>query len=217
MGFTCSSLEANNCKVKRSNEDKTKCDAHGNKLLELCKIIGLCIFNGRAQGDENGACTTSKSTTIDYVLRTPQIIGHILQLSVEDFDPIFSDVHNTTVTFKTKIDNNRTNNEATVTLNRWKKEKEEEFTNNLNEDTVNDITSLLDQMDISVNDVNNKITEVLLENATKTLCKRRSNQQPKVQYDYETRLKKRQYTCAKGKLKYSKNNSNIIAKRKACR
>ena len=193
-----------------------KCDAHGNKLLELCKIAGLCIFNGRVPGDENGACTTSKNTTIDYVLGTPQIIGHILQLSVENFDPIFSDVHNIiTVTFKTKIDNNRTNNEATVTLNRWKKEKEEEFINNLNEDTVNDITSLLDQMDISVNDVNNKIMEVLLESATKTLGKRRSNQQPKAQYDYETRLKKRQYNRAKGKLKYSKTNSNIIAKRKA--
>ena len=54
-------------------------------------------------------------------------------------------------------------------------------------------------------------------NATKTLGKRRSNQQPKVQYDYETRLKRRQYNRAKGKLKYSKTNSNIIAKRKACR
>ena len=64
------------------------------------------------------------------------------------------------------------NNEGTVTLNRWKKEKEEGFINNLNQDTVNDITSLLDQMDISVNDVNNKITEVLLESATKTLGKR---------------------------------------------
>ena len=172
-------------------------------------MTGLCIFNGRVQGDENGACTTSKNTTIDYVLGTPQIIGHILQLSVEDFDPIFSDVHNIiTVTFKTKIDNNRTNNEGTVKLNRWKKEKEEGFINNLNQDTVNGITSLLDQMDISVNDVNNKITEVLLESATKTLGKRRSNQQPKVQYDYETRLKKRQYNRAKGKLKYSKTNSN---------
>ena len=65
-----------------------------------------------------------------------------------------------------------TNDEGTVKLNRWKKEKEEGFINNLNQDTVNGITNLLDQMDISVNDVNNKITEVLLESVTKTLGKR---------------------------------------------
>ena len=59
-----------------------------------------------------------------------------------------------TVTSKTKVDNNITNKEGTVKLNKWKKKNEAGFIHNLNQNMVNDITGLLDQIDSSVDDVN---------------------------------------------------------------
>ena len=59
-------LKMYNCKVTRSNQDKTKCDSHGSKLLQFCKTTGIVIFNGKLQGDKIGSCTTDKDTSIDY-------------------------------------------------------------------------------------------------------------------------------------------------------
>ena len=73
----CTDLfELYNCKVNRSNQDKTKCDLYGSNLLQLCKTAGICIFNGRVTGDEEGSHTTSKCTTIDYVVGS-QVYYHL--------------------------------------------------------------------------------------------------------------------------------------------
>ena len=103
--------------MESSNQDNSKCDEHGNKLLQLCKTTGLFIFNGRVHGDEDVVCTTSKNALIDYVLGMPNIIRTILCLHVEDFDSIFSDVHNiVTVTFKAMTNIHEPNSDDTVNL-----------------------------------------------------------------------------------------------------
>ena len=87
----------------RSNQDKTKCDLYGSNLLQLCKTAGICIFNGRVTGDEEGSHTTSKCTTIDYLVGSPSVLPFVKSMQVEDFDQIYSDIHNKIiVTFNTK-------------------------------------------------------------------------------------------------------------------
>jgi len=201
-------LEANNCKIQRSNQDNSRCDTHGNKLLQLCKTTGLCIFNGRVYGDERGVCTTSKNTSIDYILGTPNIIGNILSLHVEDFDSIFSDVHNMiTLTFKATTNTHATHHDDAVKINRWKNEKEKDFIDNLNQETLQNIANLLEQAGSSVNDVNKEISKALLESAEKTLGKRHTRPPVKINcnHNYECRMKKREYNRAKTKLKTQQN------------
>ena len=212
-------LEANNCIVERSNQDNTKCDAHGNKLLQLCKTTGLCIFNGRVHGDEGGVCTTSKNTLIDYVIGTPNIIRDILCLHVEDFDPIFSDVHNIiTVTFKATSNThvtNHTDNQESRKLNRWTTDKTQLFVENLDQNQLVDILELLSDQKSSTTEITNRITEALMSSAEKTLGYRNPTPLKSKNSDKECRIKKQTYNRAIKVLKY-KTPEAVRQKRKAC-
>jgi len=208
-----------NCTVQRSNQDRTKCDSYGSKLLQLCKTTGMCIFNGRLCGDEKGACTTNRHTTIDYVLGTPRVLPFLSSMHVEEFDEIFSDVHKKIVVrFKTQIMryHNTVEPEAEK-LNRWETEKENQFVNNLNAADLEGISNLLDQEDTCVNEINNKLTGVLLSCAERTLGYRARNQHSIKQGDKECRLKKQEYNRAVKAVKYHKTAENIQKKRKAVR
>ncbi len=211
-------MEMYNCKVKRCNQDKTKCDSHGSKLLQFCKTTGICIFNGRLQGDETGSCTTDKNTTIDYVIGTPSLLPHISTMLIEDFDFIFSDVHKkVTVNFNSMI-SRQAMCQATEgsKIKRWNNAKENDFVINMNVLTLQSISDLINQEDSSVNEINNKLTKVLLESAENTLGRTEGMQNKKL-YDRECQKKKREYNRAVNKLKYNKSIENIRLKRKACR
>ena len=212
-------LKIHGCKVNRSNKDKTKCDQYGKKLLELCKTTGLCIFNGRLRGDESGSYTTTKNTTIDYVIGTPDVLQFVQKMNVEDFDEVFSDVHRKIlVTFKAMLDTN-TNNEESIAkkLKQWTNEKQNEFIGNIEDIDLLNITELLHEEGSSVNEINNKITKVLMSSAERTLGYRESPLNRKQLGNKECRNKKRVYNRAIKKLKYDKSSENLQQKRKACR
>ena len=203
-----------NCKVQRSNQDRTKCDSYGSKLLQLCKTTGMCIFNGRLCGDEKGACTTNRHTTIDYVLGTPRVLPFLSSMHVEEFDEIFSDVHKKIVVrFKTQIMRyHNTVEPQAEKLNRWETEKENQFVNNLNAADLEGISNLLDQEDSCVNEINSKLTEVLVSCAERTLGYRARNQRSIKHSDKECRLKKQEYNRAVKAVKYHKTAENIQKK-----
>ena len=100
-----------------------------------------------------------------------------------------------------------------------KNDKEKDFIDNLNQDALQDIISLLEHTNSSINDINNKISQVLLESAEKTLGKQQTKlpTMTNCSHNYECRMKKREYNRAKTKLEYSKIPLNILNKRKACR
>ena len=133
---------------------------------------------------------------------------------------LFSDIHNiVTVTFTATTNIHEPNHNDTAKLNKWKNDKEKDFIDNLNQDVLQDIISLLEHTNSSINDINNKISQVLLESAEKTLGKQQTKLPTMTNYshNYECRMKKREYNRAKTKLKYSKTPLNILNKRKACR
>jgi len=164
-------LREHNCKVQRSNQDQSKCNSYGRKLLELCKTTGLCIFNGRLTGDECGSYTTSKNTTIDYVIGTPTILPFVQGMIVEEFDEIFSDIHNKIiVTFRAMLEiRTDTDKPNKVKIRRWAEEKRDEFIDKLDDDVLQNISLLLNDEDSTVDEVNEEITRVLLSSAKNTL------------------------------------------------
>ena len=80
------------CTVNRANSDTKKSDLHGRKIIEICKNSGLCILNGRLNGDREGKFTTVQNACIDYVIADPSALQLLDSLDIEDFDPLFSDV-----------------------------------------------------------------------------------------------------------------------------
>ena len=72
------------CSVRR-NADR-EVNAHGLKMLTLCKSTGLRIVNGRTDGDREGAFTFVSSTggasSVDNVLACPSALPLITRLHV---------------------------------------------------------------------------------------------------------------------------------------
>ena len=158
--------------------------------------------------------------SIDYIPGTPNIIGNISSLHVENFDPIISDLHNMiTLTCKATTNALATNHKNTVKMNKRKNEKEKDFIDNLNQDAMQNIINSLEQEDSSVNDINKELGKILLESAEKTLGKRHTRPSITINHNhnFECRIKKREYNRAKTKLKNSKTPLNILKKRKACK
>ena len=167
----CTDLfELYNCKVNRSNQDKTKCDLYGSNLLQLCKTAGICIFSGRVTGDEEGSHTTSKCTTIDYVVGSPSVLPFVKSMQVEDFDQIYSDIHNKIiVTFNQTSNREKVSTEPKISkINKWTSIKENEFINKLSNAALQNMEDLLNGESTSVNEINAKLVEVLLTSAEST-------------------------------------------------
>ena len=84
----------------RNNSDK-KVDIRGERLIELCKSLGLLIVNGRVGRDRLlGRTTCEQSTkqgisksTIDYATASYTLFKYILDFHVDIFDKTLSDVH----------------------------------------------------------------------------------------------------------------------------
>lgn len=75
----------------RCNLDPHPPDAHGKKLLELCKNSSLRIVNGRKLGDSAGNFTCynhiGSPSTIDYMLCSDSYFPHIEYFRVQDLTP----------------------------------------------------------------------------------------------------------------------------------
>lgn len=80
--------------LQRFSEDTGTVNYYGYRLIEMCKTVGLCIANGRCFEDLYiGRNTCHGKSLINYVLVSPEIFTHMTGFQVNEFDPIFSDVH----------------------------------------------------------------------------------------------------------------------------
>lgn len=92
--FTYLILEKKNIPLQRYSCDKGRVNKYGNLLLECCKRCGLFICNGRIFTDRTiGRNTCKDSSLVDYLIVHPSMFDFISYFKVEDFNPMFSDVH----------------------------------------------------------------------------------------------------------------------------
>ena len=81
--------------IKRSSQDKSRVNNFGHSLIDFCKSLSLVILNGRMGNDMNlGKITNIKAkTTVDYFISDPELLRHVAEFEVCDFDPNISDLH----------------------------------------------------------------------------------------------------------------------------
>ena len=144
--------------IQRYSKDKTNINNYGNKILELCKSLGIYIVNGRISEDKYiGSVTTSKNTLIDYVIVSPSLFSHISYFNVANFDPILSDIHCPVVVY---FDYNASIGSNTDTCNdidenvnfikpKWKSNNSNVFIDNLNSDDIDDLVQTLEHIDLN--------------------------------------------------------------------
>ena len=73
---------------------------YGRRFLDFCKTNTLYIVNGRIGEDRYHGRVTCKGDsthgTVDHVddmVASPQLFTRILQFQIDEFSPLFSDVH----------------------------------------------------------------------------------------------------------------------------
>lgn len=170
-----------NISLERYSKDIGRVNKYGTMLLELCKRSGIFICNGRIFADKNIGHTTCKdSSLVDYLIMSPCLFNIVSDFVIDDFNPMFSDVHNRlSFSFSFPSGNileksQHTTNSTCNTYVRWDNRKADDFIQVLSNDTGNSLQQLndvLNSVDIdtitseSVNKIVNNIGHVLLETA----------------------------------------------------
>lgn len=78
---------------ERKNRD-TIVNSYGNMMLDFCKNANLFILNGRfGKIEQNMSFTCQNRSTVDYVLCTSYSFSMLKDLTVLDFNNMFSDAH----------------------------------------------------------------------------------------------------------------------------
>ena len=211
-----------NCNIARCNMDLSKIDTYGRNLLELCKETGLCIYNGRVNGDLKDAFTTAMSKCIDYVIGSPKLLRYVIKLDVEDYDGVFSDVHSKLILSLVRhSEKSKTSvhiDEVKCSkLNKWQENRKNEFIENLNEIHVDDVHAMLDDPDCDINKVTGAITKMLTASAKITFGVKSRSKQNANNYNKECYVKKKKYNQTVNKVKYVKNEFTLSDKKEACR
>lgn len=169
----------------RSSKDNHAPDNFGRRLIELCKNQDLFILNGRVGSDRGkGEVTTKTDSLIDYVISSHALSEVVLDLHVEPFDLLFSDVHCCVcidLPFSTRgdihdvqvepgIDNHNTRgveHDPRVRFN-WDESKSDGFLNNIDQRKINELLIGLDNANVNVNDVAQDILSMFVDAGTQT-------------------------------------------------
>ena len=144
----------------RANKDTTV-NNNGKDLIGLCLSHEFCIINGRFGDDKNiGSTTFDDKSTLDYVLCTPELLGHITNFTVDRFDPLLSDAHNPIhitlnmaknlhTVHPIPIDQSSTNNNSNEmqTKSEWDKSKSDEYQKHFDKDKIKLMLDNLDLVD----------------------------------------------------------------------
>jgi hypothetical protein len=154
-------------------------DRYGERLLELCKSVGLYILNGRVGSDKGVGNTTCKdASVVDYVIGSAGIFHHVKSFQVLSFNSMLSDCHNPIqIKFKNQIgaQNDETTQYSTPknTMYRaaprrpkWEKESKQIFLDNLEKNNITDILAELSLCENHIEDV----TPDTVDKIVKDLC-----------------------------------------------
>ena len=150
---------------------------YGNRLLRLCKSMGLMIANGRCSIDGmKGETTCGNASVVDYVIGSPDFLCNIINFEIMPFCNLLSDKHNP-VHFsvrrfrdqvKQPIENSfcgtilcsQDNVETCDGINipnsstraiHWSSDKKEDFDKNIDISAVKDIEQVLDGLQVMSN------------------------------------------------------------------
>ena len=172
-------LYRNKVSLSRQNPDKTT-NVYGYKMIEFCKNNNLFILNGRL-GDGNSKFTCKDRSCIDYFVSTAFVLDLVDFFSIEDYEYLFSDSHcPISLYLKIKNKNNKnmeeTDFESVPEIRLWMEEKGDNFRENLNLETINEILLSITNLKTEnnevnasgINDVVSKIEQLFLNSAKNT-------------------------------------------------
>ena len=190
------SLESLNIETRRFNTD-LKTNNNGRKLINFCKMSNLVIANGRFGQDKGvGAltCTTATgSSTVDYILASPDLLPQVTNLTVDDLDRGLSDAHSpVTIELKPHTQTHVTHETESVysqsigkkpsdlsVKSCWKPEHRISYAQHFNYNQVKELEALLDDDKVenlnqdSLNILSSKLTSTLIDPALSCkACKR---------------------------------------------
>lgn len=84
-------FEINDVPLKRKSID-LHANAYGYQLTEFCKNNNIFILNGRLDHDAP-RLTCKNSSTVDYVLSSSYNLDMLDNLTIHEFDSLYSDAH----------------------------------------------------------------------------------------------------------------------------
>ncbi len=198
--------------VKRTVSDKHRVNNFGRRLLDFCKVHALLLLNGRLGRDQNvGMCTTTKQSTIDYVVGDIDVLENISNFEIHDFDNALSDVHCSISTeWKCKIRNvTNTNYVNSAPKKRecrrffiWSDDKKKDFMEAVDKNKVEAIMNRLESDTFEVDDIVAGVSAVFEGAAKETL-------EQKIVYKGDQSVRKRNKTwftteCHNMRCKYLK-------------
>ena len=126
----------------------------------------MYILNGWTPGDNIGKPTCRNASTVDYFVCSPSLFDSVIELFVDDFCCMYSDVHCPVyVIFNfncyTSLINSENND--TRTVRSWEIDKKDTFITNIDKDKLNIILNKLNVMqntnDINNNNINDMLTK----------------------------------------------------------
>jgi len=164
------------CKLPiiRKNKDNLRHDNNAIKLLELCKNTGLFIANGRY---DKGEPTTTSGTLIDYTLLSPDLANKIDKFEIEEFDPVYSDVHckmkiiiQTETKTLTKLVKKVRTDKSEIARNRakikrWDMSKKNVFIENVKQRVDQTMQAMNNNTDMSVNEIVKEVNSIYVSSA----------------------------------------------------
>ena len=71
---------------KMTFSEKNIVNNHGQRLIDMCKSLGLYIMNGRCGLDRDvGMLTCKNSSVVDYAISTPDLFNDVIGFQIRDF------------------------------------------------------------------------------------------------------------------------------------
>ncbi|CAG2247282.1 MARCH2 [Mytilus edulis] len=173
-------LELYDMSKVRCSMDTSK-NSYGNIMLEMCKNNNIVILNGRVNGDKEGKFTCRQASVVDYFICTYDFLCFVVNMYVQDFSKLFSDVHSPLIlslNFKDCIEedvhiaeNSVENAREVKRVQKWDVEKKNEFVEFIDKDKISDLVAELESVDSNllsqgkINEVVENINSIFLDAA----------------------------------------------------
>jgi hypothetical protein len=181
-------LEDMGFQLNRVSQD-LKSNNYGLRLLDLCRNLGLCLFNGRIGCDKGvGSTTCDNISVVDYIMGAPRLFPLISEFKIQEFDCNFSDKHcplylaikvvdpsffQNREKCQDHITGDRNAGTCTNVKPKWSNDKSDEFKNVLSSDKVTHLYEIIqnintegmtqEDMDEVVNSIGNIFADCAAE------------------------------------------------------
>ena len=219
-------LNGLNVNIQRVNRDKLPIDDYGRRLIEMCQITSICLFNGRVGQDRaKGAPTTKHGTVVDYLIGSPMLFAALSDFQIAGFDLIFSDVPSLLIAkfhcgalnlshVGETAEAVSTDNPKRSKIGRWQNDRAHCFIDNINMQLVEDLISRIDSSEeLSVDDITVKINQILLNSAEDTFPVKMKKGRTSIRfrkdipgYSIDSKQLKQEYYKAKNAYKRQKKS-----------